>query len=78
MTRGQFLSSRPEVIEIVELVTNGPTVKGYAAYVDKCRSIVASFNRSAMRVKLADMLANANHPTNDYRETIEIMKTGLA
>jgi (p)ppGpp synthase/HD superfamily hydrolase len=68
----------PEVVDIVELVTNGPAVRGYTAYVEKCRSIIASGNKSAMRVKLADMLANANHPTNNYRETIEIMKAGLA
>jgi (p)ppGpp synthase/HD superfamily hydrolase len=67
----------PEVVKIIELVTNGPAVKGYTAYVEKCRRIVASGNRSAMRVKLADMLANANHPTNNYRETIEIMRAGL-
>jgi (p)ppGpp synthase/HD superfamily hydrolase len=67
----------PQVLEVVELVTNGSAVNGYTAYVEKCRSIVASGNKSAIRVKLADMLANANHPTNNYRETIEIMKAGL-
>lgn len=67
----------PEVVEIVKLVSNGPRVRGYAAYVQKCRDVVASGNRSAMKVKLADMLANAGHPTNDYAETIEIMRAGL-
>jgi (p)ppGpp synthase/HD superfamily hydrolase len=67
----------PEVVEIVKLVTTGPDVKGYDAYVRKCREIVASGNRSAMKVKLADMFANEGHPTNDYTETIEIMKAGL-
>lgn len=67
----------PEVLEVVKLVSNGPDVKGYAAYVRKCRDVVASGNRSAMRVKLADMLANEGHPANDYTETIEIMRTGL-
>lgn len=67
----------PEVVEIVKLVSNGPDVKGYAAYVQKCRDIVASGNRSAMKVKLADMLANEGHPKNDYAETIEMMRTGL-
>lgn len=67
----------PEVVETVKLVSNGPDVKGYAAYVQKCRDIVASGNRSAMKVKLADMLANEGHPTNDYAETIEIMRAGL-
>lgn len=68
----------PEVVEVVKLVSNGPAVKGYKAYVQKCRDIVASGNRSAMKVKLADMLANEGHPTNDYTETIEIMRAGLA
>jgi (p)ppGpp synthase/HD superfamily hydrolase len=67
----------PEVVEIVKLVSNGPNVGGYAAYVQKCRDVVASGNRSAMKVKLADMLANDGHPTNNYAETIEIMRAGL-
>ena len=67
----------PEVADIVKLVSNGPTVKGYAAYVQKCRDVVATGNRAAMRVKLADMVANAGHPTNNYAETIEIMRAGL-
>ncbi len=67
-----------EVIQLVKLVSNGPGVKGYAAYVQKCRDIVASGQRGAMRVKLADMLANEGHPTNDYTETIEIMRAGLS
>jgi len=67
-----------DVVDIVRLVSNGPDVRGYAAYVQKCRDIVASRNRGAMRVKLADMLANAGHPTNDYGETIAIMRDGLA
>lgn len=67
----------PEVVEIVKLITNGPAVKGHGAYVEKCRTIVASGNRGAMRVKLADMLANEGHPTNDYADTIAIMRAGL-
>ena len=66
------------VVEIVRRVTNGPTVKGYAAYVNKCREVVASRDRSAIRVKLADMKANRDHPTNDYTETIQIMEEGLS
>jgi hypothetical protein len=68
----------PEVIAIVNLVSNGPNVRGYAAYVQKCRDIVASGNVSAMRIKLADMLAKPGHPTNNYDETILIMQAGLA
>jgi (p)ppGpp synthase/HD superfamily hydrolase len=71
------LGVEPEVVEIVKLVSNGPKVRGYAAYVQKCREVVASGSRSAMRVKLADMLANEGHPTNNYAETIEIMRAGL-
>ncbi len=67
----------PQVVELVKLVSNGPDVKGYTAYVQKCRDIVASGNRGAMRVKLADMLAKQGHPTNDYTETIDIMRAGL-
>jgi (p)ppGpp synthase/HD superfamily hydrolase len=67
----------PAVVEIVKLVSNGPKVRGYAAYVQKCRELVASGNRSAMKVKLADMLANEGHPSNNYAETIEIMRAGL-
>jgi (p)ppGpp synthase/HD superfamily hydrolase len=67
----------PEVIAIVGLVSNGPTVRSYAAYVQKCRDIVASGNVSAMRIKLADMLAKPGHPTNNYTETILIMREGL-
>jgi len=67
----------PAVVDVVRLVTNGPGVRGYAAYVQKCRDIVASGNRAAMRVKLADMLANEGHPTNNYAETIAIMRAGL-
>jgi (p)ppGpp synthase/HD superfamily hydrolase len=67
----------PQVIEILLLVANGPGVTGYGAYVQKCRDIVASKNRAAMRVKLADMLANTGHPANDYTETIELMRAGL-
>jgi (p)ppGpp synthase/HD superfamily hydrolase len=71
------LGAEPEVVEIVKLVSNGPKVRGYAAYVQKCREVVASGNCSAMRVKLADMLANEGHPSNNYTETIEIMRVGL-
>lgn len=71
------LGVEPDVVEIVRLVSNGPKVRGYAAYVQKCRDVVASGSRSAMRVKLADMLANEGHPTNNYAETIEIMRAGL-
>jgi hypothetical protein len=60
-----------------ELVSNGPKLRGYAAYVQKCRDVVACGSRAAMRVKLADMLANEGHPTNNYAETIEIMRAGL-
>lgn len=67
----------PEVVDIVMLVTNGAGVRGYAAYLQKCRDIVATGNRAAMKVKLADMLANAGHPSIDYRETIDIMIAGL-
>jgi len=67
----------PEVIAIVRLVSNGPNVRGYRAYVEKCREIVASGNVAAMRIKLADMLANVGHPTNNYTETIDIMREGL-
>ena len=78
-TPEQLLQERvpAEVIDIVTLVTNGPMVRSYGAYVDKCRAIIASGNRAAMRVKLADMLANAGHPTNDYSETIAMMRTAL-
>lgn len=78
-TPGQLRAERvpAEVIEIVTLVTNGPTVRSYAAYVDKCRAIIASGNRAAMRVKLADMLANQGHPTNNYSETIAMMRNAL-
>ena len=68
----------PDVVKLVTLVSNGPNVKGYAAYLNKCRRIVASGNESAMRVKLADMLANEGHPTNNYTETIAIIRAGLA
>jgi (p)ppGpp synthase/HD superfamily hydrolase len=67
----------PEVMTIVRLVSNGPNVRSYAAYVQKCRDIVASGNVSAMRIKLADMLAKPGHPTNNYAETILIMREGL-
>lgn len=72
------LGVEPEVIELVRLVSNGPHVTSYAAYVQKCREIVASGNKSAMCIKLADMLANEGHPTNNYRETIAIMRDGIA
>ena len=79
-TVSELLTSgvEPDVVELVALVTNGPNVRGYAAYVQKCRDIVASGNKSAMRIKLADMLANEGHPTNNYTETIAIMRAGLA
>ena len=67
----------PEVVEILMLVTNGPGVASYSAYVQKCRDVVASKNRAAMKVKLAEMLANTGHPRNDYTETIELMRAGL-
>jgi len=67
-----------DVIELVRLVSNGPSVKGYDAYVQKCRDIVATGDKAAMRIKLADMLANEGHPTNNYAETIAIMRMGLA
>lgn len=71
------LGVESEVVEIVSLVSNGPKVRGYAAYVQKCRDVVASGSCAAMRVKLADMLANEGHPTNNYAETIEVMREGL-
>jgi (p)ppGpp synthase/HD superfamily hydrolase len=67
----------PEVVEVVKLVSNGPGVQGRAACLQKCRDIVASGNRSAMKVKLAEMLASAGYPVNDCRETIEIVTAGL-
>jgi (p)ppGpp synthase/HD superfamily hydrolase len=67
----------PQVVEILLLVTDSPGVTSYFANVQKCRDILASKNRAAMKVKLAGMLANIGHPGNDDTETIELLRGGL-
>lgn len=56
---------------------DGPGVTSYSTYMQKSRAIIASKNLAAMQIKLADMLGNTGHPTNDYSETIELMRAGL-
>ena len=66
-----------QVVRILMLVITGPCVASRAACLQKCREIVASKNSAAIKVKLAEMLANTAHPGNDYTETIELMTATL-
>jgi hypothetical protein len=61
----------------LKLLTNGPAVKGYDAFLRKMQEIADSGDLRCIRVKIADCAHNIFHPSNNYVEPLKILRNGL-